>query len=275
MDAKHIICFRINGQWYKTPIVYSEEEFERLMEMIDWEMPFDMKTYHFHGSENERNPVMKERPVMEFDVERLLRTTPDHSHTYLDTCLNRPLKVQKQLERYVIARSTADDCLYFVDTEDDRYRRVAQYKTVPINLRSAREFVDTYHRHCSGVKWHKFSIALESDDEIAGVAIASTPKAPGYDNRTLELNRVCAKPDYQNACSKLISTIVNIGKSMGYKTFISYTLMGEDGTSFRAAGFEFDGYTANSKDWNSPSRPRKMPERYPPGRKKRWILRTK
>ena len=275
MDAKHIICLRIGGEWFQTPVIYSETEFEALMNLIGWDVPFDMKIYHFHGDDNERNPVMKKRPAMELDIERLLKTKPAQPRTYLDTLLNRPLRVQKEFERYVIAYSPATGRLYFIDTGDSRYRRVAQYKLTPIALREAVAFVNEHHRHCVGGKWHKFSIALEADGEIVGVAIASTPKSPAYDKRTLELNRVCTKPGYHNACSKLISTVVNIGKFMGYTTFLTYTLIDEDGASFRAAGFEFAGYTEDSKGWDHPSRPRKMPERYPMGIKRRWILRIK
>jgi hypothetical protein len=183
------------------------------------------------------------------------------------------MKVRRLLGNLAIAYCPSSDCLHLIDLADSRYRQVVQYKAVPIRLADAVEFVNQYHRHNVGVKWHKFSVALETDGEIAGVAIASTPKSPAYDKQTLELNRVCAKPQYHNACSKLIGMVLNIGKTMGYRTFITYTLLDEDGASFRAAGFEFAGYTEDSKGWGHPSRPRKTPERYPMGRKKRWIYR--
>ena len=272
MDAKHIISIKIDGVWYQTPVIHTQQEFESLMDMLGWNVPYDMKIYHFHGNENERNPVMQRRPVMEIDIEQLFKTETS-PYTYLDTRRNKPLKVKKQSERFAIAYSPNTDSFYFIDTEDARYRRVAQYTPMPIALRDAAAFVNEHHRHCTGTKWHKFSVALEADGDTIGVVIASTPKARGYDRQTLELNRVCTKPGYHNACSKLISIAINIGKTMGYRTFISYTLMGEDGTSLKAAGFEFAGYTEDSSGWGNLSRPRKMPERYPLGRKKRWIYR--
>jgi len=274
MDAKHIICLKIGGEWYQTPIIYSDAEFDALMDLIGWDVPFDMRIYHFHGDENERNPVMRERPSIGIDIEALFRADANKHSTYLDSSRNRIMKVRRLLGALAIAYCPSTDCLHLIDIADPRYRQVAQYKAIPIRLADAVEFVNQHHRHCVGTKWHKFSVALETNGEIAGVAIASTPKSPAYDNQTLELNRVCAKPQYHNACSKLIGMVLNIGKTMGYRTFISYTLLDEDGASLKAAGFEFAGYTEDSKGWDHPSRPRKVPERYPMGIKKRWALRT-
>lgn len=244
------------------------------MDLIDWEVPLNIQVYHFHGTENERNPVMRERPRSDIDIEALFRADTGKHITYLDTLCNRIMKVWWLLGNLAIAYCPSSDCLHLIDLTDSRYQQVVQYKAVPIRLGDAREFVNQYHRHNVGVKWHKFSVALETGGEIAGVAITSTPKSPAYDKQTLELNRICTKPQYHNACSKLIGMVLNIGKTMGYRTFISYTLLDEDGASFRAAGFEFAGYTEDSKGWGHPSRPRKMPERYQMGIKKRWILRT-
>ena len=180
MDAKHIICFKIDGVWYQTPVIYTEAEFDTLMDLIGWNMPFDMKVYHFHGNENERNPVMQKRPVMTMDIEQLFNTDA-LPYTYLDTRRNRSLKLKKQSERFAIAYSSDTNSVYFIDTEDARYRRVAQYTVMPITLRDAAAFVNEHHRHCSGTKWHKFSVALEADGDTIGVVIASTPKARGYD----------------------------------------------------------------------------------------------
>ena len=274
MDAKHIICLKINGEWHQLPAIYPEAEFDALMDLIGWNVPLGMKIYHFHGNENERNPVMRTRPKSDVDIEALLRADTDKHITYLDVPHSRIMKVQKLLGNLAIAYCPTTGCLHLIDLSDSRYRQAAQYKAVPISLADAAEFVNRHHRHCVGTKWHKFSVALETGGEIAGVVIASTPKSPVYDKQTLELNRVCAKPQYHNACSKLIGMVLNIGRTMGYHTFISYTLMEEDGASLRAAGFEFAGYTEDSKGWSNPSRPRKLPERYPLGRKKRWILHT-
>jgi len=272
MDAKHIICLKIGGEWYQTPVIYSEEEFKALMDLIGWDVPFDMRIYHFHGKENECNSVMRERRHISLDIEAFLKSHVEKPYTVLDTRMNRVMQVRRQLGRYAVAYCEKAQAHYIVDLDDtERYRRVSQYIAVPINFRTAAEFVNAHHRHNISPQGHKFSVALEADGEVAGVVIASTPKAKTYNSQTLELNRVCAKPEYYNCCSKLISMAVNIGKTMGYRTFISYILMDEGGASLKAAGFEFAGYTEDSKGWDHPSRPRKMPERYPLGRKKRWI----
>jgi hypothetical protein len=60
---------------------------------------------------------------------------------------------------------------------------------------------------------------------------------------------------------------------MGYQRVITYTLPEESGASLKAVGFVQDGISKPNKNgWNMPGRPRKVPERYPPGPKIRWII---
>jgi hypothetical protein len=55
---------------------------------------------------------------------------------------------------------------------------------------------------------------------------------------------------------------------MGYDRYVTYTLEGEPGTSLRAAGFHFDGYT-DGGEWSRPSRKRRPAMQS--GKKCRWI----
>jgi len=65
-------------------------------------------------------------------------------------------------------------------------------KTIPINLRTANEFVAKYHRHNLPVLGCKFAIGLEDNGSLVGVAIAGRPLARLLDNgSTLEVLRVC------------------------------------------------------------------------------------
>ena len=60
---------------------------------------------------------------------------------------------------------------------------------------------------------------------------------------------------------------------MGYKRFVTYTLPHESGSSLKAVGFKLDGFTqARPNGWDTPSRPRLMPERYPTEQKCRWLI---
>ena len=48
-------------------------------------------------------------------------------------------------------------------------------KIVPISLKDANEFVAKHHRHNKPTQGHKFSIGLEQDGQLVGVAIAGRP----------------------------------------------------------------------------------------------------
>lgn len=108
-------------------------------------------------------------------------------------------------------------------------------RIVPLSLKEANAFVEEHHRHNKKVVSHKFSIGLEKEGELVGVAIGGIPIARLLnDGKTLELRRICAMPDVPNACSKLMARAKRIGQLMGYEKFITYTLQREPGTSLRA-----------------------------------------
>lgn len=109
---------------------------------------------------------------------------------------------------------------------------------IPISLKLANDWVGTYHRHNKPVPGHKFSVAVISDFEIQGVAIAGRPVSRMLDNgMTLEVLRVCTKPDApKNCCSMLYRACWRAWKAMGGNRMITYTLQAEYGASLRAAG---------------------------------------
>jgi len=152
---------------------------------------------------------------------------------------------------------------------------VTRLEAVPITLQEASAYIDQHHRHNAGPKFHKFSVCLRvsGEPEPVGVAVASIPKARHQmDGETLEINRCCTDPRYADVCSNLYARAIRIGRELGYRRFLTYTLPGESGSSLRAVGFQPDGVTKPSaKGWNSLSRPRDI-SRYPTGEKVRWVL---
>ena len=42
----HIFNYRIQGKWYRDSATYSEAQFERIMEALDWKLPVHMQIYH-------------------------------------------------------------------------------------------------------------------------------------------------------------------------------------------------------------------------------------
>lgn len=147
----------------------------------------------------------------------------------------------------------------------------------PVTLRQAQAFVDENHRHNSAPRGHKFSIGLEASGGLIGVAIVGRPVAREYDDgKTAEVLRVCVLEGHPNANSKLYGACCRACKAMGYEKVITYTLPEEGGASLRASGFTVDGRAKKrSKGWDTPSRPRTEPEKYPKGQKIRWIYRAR
>lgn len=108
---------------------------------------------------------------------------------------------------------------------------------VPVTFKAASAFVRALHRHNKPPTGHKFSIGLESDGMLVGVAMCGRPIARHEDDgRTIEVNRTCTDGT-ENANSMLYGAAWRAAKAMGYKRIITYTQADESGASLRAAGF--------------------------------------
>lgn len=108
---------------------------------------------------------------------------------------------------------------------------------VPITLRAVQSFVASHHRHNKPPRGHKFSIGVNLNGVLVGVATAGRPVARHFDNGvTLEVNRTCTV-GHPNVNSMLYGAVWRAAKAMGYARLITYTQADEAGTSLRAAGF--------------------------------------
>lgn len=125
----------------------------------------------------------------------------------------------------------------------------------PINLDEANAYIELHHRHHGKVVGHKFSIGLAADSEIVGVVVVGRPVARGFDDGlTLEVTRLCTDGT-KNACSKLYGAAWRAAKALGYKRMITYTLVSENGSSLRAAGWQVL-HEVPGRSWSCQSRPR-------------------
>jgi hypothetical protein len=144
-------------------------------------------------------------------------------------------------------------------------------RIIPTSLKFANEFVDTNHRHNKHVTGHKFSLALEENKEIIGVAIVGRPIARLLDNgKNIEILRVCVKEGHAGACSKLYARVKQICMLMGYEKIITYTLKSESQSSLKAIGAIPEKETGQ-QGWNRPSRAREEQKVYAEP-KIRWEL---
>ena len=102
---------------------------------------------------------------------------------------------------------------------------------VPLTLKQANDFVDTYHTHNKKVVGCKFCIGVKKLNILEAVAIVGRPVARRLDDGlTVEILRLCTKQKgIKNLCSLLYSRSWRLWKLMGGKRILTYTLEEENG----------------------------------------------
>ena len=158
-------------------------------------------------------------------------------------------------------------------------------KAVPMELKSANEFVEKLHRHHMPVCRDKFRLGCEADDgHLCGVIQVGRPLSRHLDDgKTLEVRRCCTDGTY-NACSFLYARAARIAKELGYEKMITYILQSETGTSLKASGWTCEEENARGGSWDTPGRPRELSvsqstallmkeKKYPTEKKQRWVIR--
>ena len=273
----HVFLANLDGRTYRCSAALDETAFDRLMETLHWKMPYNLRAFHCSDPKwAAENPVLKAAPELTEPIDCILASVPLHTMRLKDKRRQQTLNVRCTCGDYVVA-DTEDGYgrLYRVDGAASSL--ITRLEAVPITLQEASAYIDRHHRHNAGPMFHKFSICLRVDGEPepVGVALASIPKARRQmDGETLEINRCCTDPRYADVCSCLYARAIRIGREMGDRRFLTYTLPEESGSSLKAVGFQLDGIVKGSVNgWDTPSRPRDT-ERYPSGNKLRWILYT-
>lgn len=274
----HVFLAKLDGQSYRCSETLDDAAFDRLMDTLHWRMPYNLRAFHTSDpSQAASNPVLKTAPELPVNIDGLLSALPLQPMRLKDKRRQQTLTVRRKCGDYVLA-DTEDGYgrLYRVDGITSSL--VTRLEAVPITLQEAGTYIDRHHRHNAGPKFHKFSVCLRvpGEPEPVGVAVAGTPKARHQmDGETLEINRCCTDPRYADVCSSLYARTVRIGRELGYRRFLTYTLPEESGSSLRAVGFQPEGVTkVSANGWSSPSRPRDT-NRYPAGEKIRWVLYAK
>lgn len=123
----------------------------------------------------------------------------------------------------------------------------------PIDLRTAREFVQQHHRHNKPPHAWKFGVGVTVDGELVGVAVAARPAARALDDgRTIEVARTCTDGS-RNANSMLYGAIWRAARALGYVRGVTYTQAGESGSSLLAAGWRRVEHLPARGDWAASS----------------------
>jgi hypothetical protein len=139
---------------------------------------------------------------------------------------------------------------------------------VPMTITEAKSFVAQHHRHHGAPLSGLFAIAAADGEAVQAVVIVGRPMSRVLDDGwTVEVTRLCARPNIRNACSMLYAAAWRAAKAMGYRKLVTYTLASEPGVSLRAAGLRCVA-EIRAKSWHTPSRPRV--DKNPMQRKLRW-----
>jgi hypothetical protein len=130
-------------------------------------------------------------------------------------------------------------------------------KIIPVELKKANEFIESLHRHHKKAQGHRFSIGVEKDGVLVGVACVGRPVARNTNsNEVLEVTRLCTDGT-KNACSMLYSAAARIGKELGYKKIQTFILDSEPGISLKASGWGFDGVSSGGQWKHTDGKPRR------------------
>lgn len=126
----------------------------------------------------------------------------------------------------------------------------------PSNIKEARRFIEKYHSHIPRLTGGLFAIGVESGGQLAGVAVIGRPVARklAEDRRCLELTRTCTDGT-KNVSSMLAAAAWRAVRAMGGERLVTYTLPGEAGTTYKAAGFRRIGPATKRKGEGWSSRP--------------------
>mgnify|MGYP006315130155 CR=1 FL=1 len=117
----------------------------------------------------------------------------------------------------------------------------APLSVVPITIGEARRFVEAEHSHHHAPLGGLFAVAVAAGDRVVCVGVVSRPVARKLGGRGIaELTRT-ASDGTPHAASMCIAAATRAALALGYRRVISYTLAGEAGTSYRAAGWRLTG----------------------------------
>jgi hypothetical protein len=131
-----------------------------------------------------------------------------------------------------------------------------QLTVVPVDWRTARGFVEDWHRHNRRPVGYRFAIGVETGGQLVGVAVIGRPVARmSDDGMTLEVTR-CTTDGTPNACSALYGAAWRAVKAMGYRRLITFTRADESGSSLRGAGWRVIAERPMRRGWDTPSRRR-------------------
>lgn len=110
---------------------------------------------------------------------------------------------------------------------------------VPVNVTQARVWIEKHHSHHHAPLGALCAVGVALNGSLVCVATLSRPVARMLQANPLcaEVNRVASDGTAKHAASMAIGAISRAAFALGYRRLVSYTILGEHGTSYRAAGW--------------------------------------
>lgn len=141
----------------------------------------------------------------------------------------------------------------------------------PVTIRAAKRFVREHHSHHPKIQGGLFGVAVAEAGRVCCVAIVGRPVARSLarDPRCIEVTREASDGTVHGAASACLRVAVAAALALGYRRLVSYTLLGETGTTYRKAGWHPAAIT-DGGEWDRPSRARQTA--LWPERKIRWEI---
>lgn len=87
-------------------------------------------------------------------------------------------------------------------------------------------------------------------DRLCAVATVERPARMAQDGVTACVSRLCTDRT-EHAASKALAAVTRACLALGYRRVLSYTLLGEAGTCYLAAGWVITGLVEASQGWHS------------------------
>lgn len=125
-------------------------------------------------------------------------------------------------------------------------------RVVPIGVREALRHVQRHHAHHHAPPGAFFAVSVADGERVVCVALVGRPVARMLDADPLcaEITR-CASDGTPHAASMCLGAARRMALAAGYARLVSYTLLGEAGTSYLAAGWVVTGLVEASQGWHS------------------------
>lgn len=142
---------------------------------------------------------------------------------------------------------------------------------VHVELREANAYIERLHRHHKRIQGHRFSIGVQQQGVLVGVAVVGRPVGGTHQSDWVEVTRCCTDGTY-NACSFLYGAAARAAKALGFLRIQTFILEDELGTSLKATGWTFERLSHPS-GWHhdSPNRKARVVPEHLMGRKQLWF----